>query len=213
MSVAENLPEGTTVGILTIDDGGLVEGVGSYEVFSKSINWASANESAEALGGHLAIITSQAEWELVKKLPGLKQGMFIGATDEEEEGTWKWVDGQPLAGQDRQPKPSTLGAEVNPTILEESKTMRSSGTGKTPSTGTTLQVPLVTWLNFPASVTNSSTAKVPRITHSSPFRRTNSRRPSASILKQNPLTVSVSGNGLRGSFLRKVTNCLCHRCE
>ena len=80
------------------------EGVGSYEVFSKSTNWASANESAEALGGHLAIITSQAEWELVKKLPGLKQGMLIGATDEDEEGTWKWVDGQPLAGQDRQPE-------------------------------------------------------------------------------------------------------------
>ena len=48
-SVAENLPEETTVGILTaVDDGGLVEGVGSYEVFSKSTNWASANESARS---------------------------------------------------------------------------------------------------------------------------------------------------------------------
>ena len=50
-SVAENLPEETTVGILTaIDDGILREGVGSYEVFSKIQQPASAKESAEALG-------------------------------------------------------------------------------------------------------------------------------------------------------------------
>ena len=101
---AENQVVGTTVGLLSaMDDGGIEEGVGSYQIVNTPMNWEQANANAEALGGHLAIITSEAEWEKIKELPGLKQGLFIGATDEEEEGTWKWVDGQPLAGMNRQP--------------------------------------------------------------------------------------------------------------
>ena len=101
------------------------------------------------------------------------------------------VDGQPLrVGTDNR-KLSTLGAEVNPTILEESKTMRSSGTGKAPSIGTTLRATGYV-VEFPGISYQLVDGKVPRIMHSSPFRRTNSRRPLASILKQNPLTASAS---------------------
>ena len=60
-------------------------------------SWHSAESACEKMGGHLAIITSRAEDDFVKKLaaPFMARNdvLFIGCTDEKKEGDWRWVDG------------------------------------------------------------------------------------------------------------------------
>lgn len=66
-----------------------------YKAFNDDYTWEKAKSYCEALGGHLMTITSKKEQEIVSKL-GLKAktNYWLGATDEEEEGTWKWVTGE-----------------------------------------------------------------------------------------------------------------------
>lgn len=70
----------------------------TYYVFNDSMTWAEAKAACEAMGGYLATITSQAEQEFIEKLiaTGTKKQYWLGATDEEEEGNWKWVTGEPF---------------------------------------------------------------------------------------------------------------------
>ena len=67
-----------------------------YMLFDVGIPWDEAQEYCESIGGNLAVITSNAENEFIKKLisNGSKNGYWIGATDELSEGTWKWVTGE-----------------------------------------------------------------------------------------------------------------------
>jgi tetratricopeptide (TPR) repeat protein len=56
-------------------------------------NWKSAQSYCEALGGYLVTIQDAAENEFLDELsPGQ---VWIGATDEEQEGEWVWVTGEP----------------------------------------------------------------------------------------------------------------------
>jgi regulator of replication initiation timing len=70
----------------------------AYEVIPGSFSWHEARADAEKRGGHLATITSEAEWLFIKNslgdsLPNAK--IWIGATDEGNEGHWRWVTGEP----------------------------------------------------------------------------------------------------------------------
>lgn len=71
-----------------------------YMVLTPS-NWSAAQAAAIALGGHLVTISSQAENDFVLlsiARPNLVDGrVWIGLTDEAEEGTFAWVTGEPLA--------------------------------------------------------------------------------------------------------------------
>ena len=62
-----------------------------------SVSWQEANAACTALGSHLATITSQAENDLVVGLlTGFSPWMspWLGGTDEQVEGTWRWVTGE-----------------------------------------------------------------------------------------------------------------------
>lgn len=68
----------------------------TYELIDKSMDWYDARDYCQKLGGHLAIITSSGEQAAVTELvrQGRKAQYWLGATDQDSEGNWRWVDGQ-----------------------------------------------------------------------------------------------------------------------
>jgi hypothetical protein len=65
-----------------------------YKVFLEKCTWRRAKERCGTLGGRLAVISDEPTWAFVKGLtPAI---VWLGATDEETEGVWKWVDGTEL---------------------------------------------------------------------------------------------------------------------
>ena len=66
-----------------------------YEIIEGSFTWQEAKVDAEFRGGHLATITSLEEQQTGELLT---QGDFywLGATDEQSEGVWEWVTGEPF---------------------------------------------------------------------------------------------------------------------
>ena len=71
----------------------------SYELYSGVKNWETARAFAELSGGHLAAITSAGEQQAVQKLvtDGGYDFVYIGASDKEKEGDWRWVTGEPFS--------------------------------------------------------------------------------------------------------------------
>lgn len=70
----------------------------TYQVFDISKNWTQAKEYCENLGGHLVTITDSEEQSFVSNLVkrGNKDTYWLGATDVEVEGEWKWITGEPF---------------------------------------------------------------------------------------------------------------------
>jgi len=70
-------------------------GKGRYQLIAGSYDWRSAKSDAESKGGHLATITSQEEWEAVRREVGpLPSTYWLGGTDEKNEGVWEWITGE-----------------------------------------------------------------------------------------------------------------------
>jgi formylglycine-generating enzyme required for sulfatase activity len=72
-------------------------GWGRYEIVPGSFTWSEAKAHAEARGGHLATITSEAEWQAIKTVVGpavLDTTLWLGGTDEGGEGRWRWITGE-----------------------------------------------------------------------------------------------------------------------
>lgn len=71
----------------------------SYMRCDEGMSWTEAKAYCESLGGYLVCITSAAEQEFVESLleGGTRKYYWIGATDEAEEGVWKWVSGEAFA--------------------------------------------------------------------------------------------------------------------
>jgi hypothetical protein len=63
-------------------------------------SWANAEGTAVALGGHLATVRSQAEhdWILATwhNFQGTDIDLWIGFTDQAQEGTFTWINGEPV---------------------------------------------------------------------------------------------------------------------
>jgi hypothetical protein len=74
-----------------------------YLYFQAAQTWAAAQASCVALGGHLAFIGSAEESLLIGTIapatPGL-QDIWVGGTDEQVEGTWRWLADGPIYYQD-----------------------------------------------------------------------------------------------------------------
>lgn len=64
-----------------------------YQFFDEKITWKEAKQKCEELGGHLATITSKDEQEFITSCSqhNINTKYWLGATDEETEGEWKWV--------------------------------------------------------------------------------------------------------------------------
>lgn len=64
-----------------------------YQLFDEAIDWHAAKEKCESLGGHLVTITSKEENDFIVEQISKGSSLYywLGATDEEVEGTWKWV--------------------------------------------------------------------------------------------------------------------------
>ena len=71
---------------------------GKFVLVSGNFTWHQAKADAELRGGHLATFTSAEEWDNMLADVGSTIGQFnwwMGATDELQEGLWKWVTGEP----------------------------------------------------------------------------------------------------------------------
>lgn len=73
---------------------------GSYYQFipDRHITWSEAAHRAEEMRyegrvGHLATITSPEEEAFLRQRFGHLQNVWIGASDRDEEGTWRWIAG------------------------------------------------------------------------------------------------------------------------
>lgn len=70
-----------------------------YQAVDKSMPWHEAKEYCESLGGYLATISTAYEEDKVETAvsKGEKSFYWIGATDEQTEGIWKWINGENLS--------------------------------------------------------------------------------------------------------------------
>lgn len=68
-----------------------------YERIDQGMTWKEAKAFCEARGGYLATITSAQEQQVVQDLVagGTKNQYWLGGTDEEQEGDWRWITGEP----------------------------------------------------------------------------------------------------------------------
>ncbi|KAM9434928.1 C-type lectin domain family 6 member A-like [Clarias gariepinus] len=73
-------------------------GLKCYYFSTEKLNWAKSKDYCVEKGGHLVIITSQAEQSSVSSQ--IKKSHWIGLNDLETEGKWMWVNNQPLKNTD-----------------------------------------------------------------------------------------------------------------
>jgi len=68
----------------------------AYALIKEPATWHVAKQRCEEMGGHLVCIGNQAEAEFLLKLCG-DESAWVGASDEETEGQWKWINGDPVS--------------------------------------------------------------------------------------------------------------------
>ena len=68
-----------------------------YKFFPENVGWNEASNRCASLGGYLACVTSRDENRFVAGLAGdslSRKRLWLGATDQEREGRWKWISGE-----------------------------------------------------------------------------------------------------------------------
>ncbi|XP_042588439.1 C-type lectin domain family 4 member M-like [Cyprinus carpio] len=64
-----------------------------YHISSEMKNWTESRKYCTERGANLIIINNREEQNFVEKMLYGKTGFWIGLTDTDVEGSWKWVDG------------------------------------------------------------------------------------------------------------------------
>ncbi|KAI4896072.1 hypothetical protein NFI96_007118 [Prochilodus magdalenae] len=83
-----------------------------YLISTEWMSWRAAREDCRDRGADLVIINSKEEQSFLSAQYA-KKTFWMGLTDEETEGVWKWVDGQPLTQQFwKMNEPNDAGAVV-----------------------------------------------------------------------------------------------------
>ena len=67
---------------------------GSEYQLSDSLSWEDAQAQAKSLGGHLVAIDDAAEQQWLIQTFGQQERFWIGLSDRDEEGNFKWANGQ-----------------------------------------------------------------------------------------------------------------------
>jgi hypothetical protein len=75
----------------------------SYKFFAEIVTWQEAKRHCEQMGGHLPTIANEAENKFIFDLVSKQlvkfsafDGIWLGATDDQSEGDWRWIDGSRL---------------------------------------------------------------------------------------------------------------------
>lgn len=122
-------------------------GESRYEFVPGERTWKHARAHAEALGGHLATITSDEEYQLIKYQLGgeIPASCWLGATDEKQEGVWEWVTGEPWSfsmWNKNEPNNFTRGEHYLMIVNDEGKWNDSPNVGdKQPRVGYIIEYP------------------------------------------------------------------------
>ncbi|XP_052423960.1 C-type lectin domain family 4 member M-like isoform X1 [Carassius gibelio] len=77
-------------------DGWLYYKCSFYYISSETKSWTESRRHCTERGADLVIINNTEKQKTVDKMQDGKTGFWIGLTDSEEEGNWKWVDGSAL---------------------------------------------------------------------------------------------------------------------
>ncbi|KAI9546997.1 hypothetical protein NQZ68_021666 [Dissostichus eleginoides] len=77
-----------------MDKGWRKFGCSCYLLSTEKASWEQSRKNCRARGADLVIVDSKEEQEFISSM--IKEETWIGLSDREEEGTWKWVDGSPL---------------------------------------------------------------------------------------------------------------------
>lgn len=62
----------------------------------ESISWDDAKQRCTTLGGQLAVVPDEPTWKFILALQNDQSSLWLGATDVESKGNWKWMDGTPF---------------------------------------------------------------------------------------------------------------------
>ncbi|MFZ1679425.1 MAG: lectin-like protein, partial [Rhizobiaceae bacterium] len=71
----------------------------TYELLKGCGTWVQCEAAAVQKGGHLVTIRSQAENDWIAStfnVASTTNGYWIGLTDQDVEGTWQWISGEPV---------------------------------------------------------------------------------------------------------------------
>lgn len=67
-----------------------------YRVDDENISWRAAKEFCEANGGHLLTVSDENEQADIDSLNIEGVPLWLGASDEDQDGIWEWVTGEPF---------------------------------------------------------------------------------------------------------------------
>ncbi len=107
-----------------------------YKYFSEKMTWSEAKAYCEKIGGYLVSVTSQEEQNLIYTnvlVPNGSPECWIGLSDVENEGTWKWANGEGFYYSNwHANEPSDKVGNENYTLFYSNGTWNDGGNGRLP---------------------------------------------------------------------------------